>query len=65
MRHPTEKPVELLEQLIDATTRDGDLILDPFAGCGSTLLAAKIKGRRYIGIEIKEDYYKTAEERLV
>lgn len=64
MRHPTEKPVALLEQLIEATTRADDLIFDPFAGSGSTLLAARNKGRRYLGIEINEDYYKVARDRL-
>lgn len=64
MQHPTEKPVELLEQLIEATTRADDLIFDPFAGSGSTLLAARNKGRRYLGLEINEDYYKVARDRL-
>lgn len=56
LTHPNEKPVELLEQLIEATTTPGALILDPFAGSGSTLAAAAKTGRKYIGIEIDEHY---------
>lgn len=64
MVHPTEKPVELLEDIITSVTRPGDIILDPFAGSGSALAAAKLAGRRYIGIEIDETYYQTARQRL-
>lgn len=64
MIHPTEKPVALLEQLIEATTRSADIILDLFAGSGSTLLAAQNTGRKYIGIEIDQGYYLKAKERL-
>lgn len=61
--HPNEKPVELLEQLIEATTVPGALILDPFAGSGSTLAAAAKTGRKYIGIEIDQHYSSIAAER--
>ena len=60
--HPTEKPVNLLEQIISANK--GDLILDCFAGGGSTLLACKNSKRRFIGIEIEPKYCKIAEQRL-
>ena len=60
---PNEKPVALLEQLIEATTIPGALILDPFAGSGSTLAAAAKTGRQYIGIEIDEQYSKLAAAR--
>lgn len=62
--HPNEKPVALMEQLIKATTAPGALILDPFAGSGPTLVAAAKTGRRYIGIEIDEQYSKLATARV-
>ena len=64
MVHPTEKPVGLLANLISSVTKPGDLILDPFAGSGSTLVAAKKTGRRFIGIELDDDYFVTAQRRI-
>jgi DNA modification methylase len=62
--HPTQKPVEALLPLIEAFTRPGDLVLDPFAGSGSTLVAARTLGRRYLGIELDADYHATACRRM-
>ena len=62
--HPTQKPVGALLPLIFALTRPNDIVLDPFCGSGSTLVASKLLGRRYIGIELVEQYTKTAESRL-
>jgi adenine-specific DNA-methyltransferase len=62
--HPTQKPVRSLKPVIEAFTKPGEVVLDPFCGSGSTLLAAKILGRRYIGIELDAEYAKTAQERL-
>jgi len=62
--HPTEKPVDLLKYLINKFSNKGDVILDPFMGSGSTLVAAKEISRNYIGIEINSEYIKMAEERL-
>ena len=64
MVHPTEKPVELMKDIITSITREGDIILDAFAGSGSALVAAKQTGRRYIGIELDDGYYQTAQQRL-
>lgn len=63
-RHPTEKPVEVLRQIIESSSVLGELVLDPFAGSGSTLVAATIEGRRSIGIELEERYCQVAAERL-
>lgn len=54
--HPTEKPEDLLRFLIEKSSSPGDLVLDPFAGSGTTCRAAKDLGRRYLGIEI-DPYY--------
>ena len=64
MVHPTEKPVGLLTSLITSVTKPGDLILDPFAGSGSTLVAAKKTGRRFIGVELDDQYYQIAKRRV-
>lgn len=64
-RHPTEKPVPLLRDLIESSSVSGEVVLDPFAGVGSTLVAATLEGRRSIGIEIDERYCNIACERLV
>jgi DNA modification methylase len=62
--HPTQKPVLALVRLIRAFSQPGDIVLDPFCGSGSVPLAAKISGRRYIGIELRQDYYDVAQRRL-
>lgn len=58
--HPTQKPVKLLERLIRIFTDEGDVVIDPVAGSGSTLLAAMNCGRRGYGFEIKKDFYREA-----
>jgi DNA modification methylase len=62
--HPTEKAVSILEPLIKTFSRPDDLVLDPFAGSGSTLVAAALSGRRYLGIELESRYCQLAEKRL-
>lgn len=62
--HPCPKPLSLLKDLIEKTTKKGQIILDPLAGSGTSLLAAKIKERHYIGIEIDPEYVKTTQRRL-
>ena len=63
-KHPSQKPIEFMTKLINIISLEGDIILDPFAGSGTTLVAAKQLGRKYIGIEINSDYCKIAEDRL-
>ncbi|NCO03199.1 MAG: site-specific DNA-methyltransferase [Alphaproteobacteria bacterium] len=62
--HPTQKPEALLHRVILASTKPGDLVLDPFFGTGTTGAVAKKLGRDYIGIEREDEYIKVAEKRL-
>jgi len=62
--HPTQKPEALLHRIILATTRSGDVILDPFFGSGTTGAVAKRLGRRWIGLERDETYARAAEARI-
>jgi DNA modification methylase len=62
--HPTEKPVDALKPLIAAFCPANRLVLDPFCGSGSTLVAAKELGRRYVGIELEGAHCRTASRRL-
>ena len=62
--HPTAKPLHMFADLIKKFTNPGDVVLDPFAGSGTTLRAAKDLGRRAIGIEINEAYCELAARRL-
>lgn len=55
-KHPTQKPIELLEKIILASTNEGDLILDPFNGSGTTGIVASRLNRKYIGIEKEKEY---------
>ena len=60
--HPTQKPVPLLESLIEIFTDKDDVVIDPCAGSGSTLLAAMNMNRRAYGFEIKKDFYRKAND---
>lgn len=62
--HEAQKPVALLAFLITLTTREGQVVLDPFIGSGSTAVACQNLGRRFIGFEINPDYVKVANDRL-
>ena len=62
--HPNEKPLDLVRRFIGLTTKDNDLVLDPFMGSGTTLVAAKLEQRRAIGIELEERYCEIAAKRL-
>ncbi|CAG0921840.1 unnamed protein product [Notodromas monacha] len=60
--HPTQKPVKLLKKLIEIFTDEGDIVIDPCAGSGSTLVAALEMKRKAYGFEIKKDFHKQASE---
>ncbi len=62
--HPTQKPLELIKNIILHSTKENDLVLDPFLGSGTTCIAAKQLKRNYIGIELDENYYRIAKKRL-
>lgn len=63
-KHPTQKPLDLLERIILASTNEGDLILDPFMGSGTTGVAALKLGRKFVGIEKEKEFIELAEKRL-
>lgn len=62
--HPTQKPVSLMAYILMNRTEEGDVVLDPFAGSGSTLIAAKLLNRNFIGIEIDEEFYNIYKKRI-
>ena len=62
--HPAPFPVELPKRCIEMYSFTGDVVLDPFNGSGTTCVAAKMHGRRYLGVDLSEDYCTIAEERL-
>jgi len=63
--HPTQKPLSVLTPLVETFSAEGDTVLDPFAGSGSTLMAAKSLGRSYIGFELDACYHAIARRRLL
>ena len=63
-KHPAQKPLAMMSQIVRVSSRPGDLVVDPFMGSGTTLRAAKDLGRRAIGIEIDERYCEIAAKRL-
>jgi len=63
-KHPTQKPLKILKHFITLLSNSGESVLDPFAGSGSTLVAAKQLNRRYIGIEIDHEYSEITRLRL-
>ena len=62
--HPTQKPVDLLEIFIKTSSKENDVVLDMFAGSGTTGVACKNLNRNFIGIELDEEYFKIAKERI-
>ena len=63
--HPTQKPLQVIERLIEIFTDPGDVVIDPVAGSGVTLLAAELLGRKAYGFEIKKEYCQAFQEQLV
>lgn len=63
-KHPTQKPLDLLERIILASTNEGDLILDPFMGSATTGVAALKHNRKFVGIEKEKEFVELAEKRL-
>jgi site-specific DNA-methyltransferase (adenine-specific) len=62
--HPTQKPLKLMQALIELTTKEGQVVCDPFCGSGTTLVAALATGRKYCGIESNKKYWRAAQKRL-
>lgn len=62
--HPTQKPVALMNEILKRHTNKGDIVLDPFMGSGTTGVACMNTGRKFIGIELDEEYFKIAENRI-
>ena len=64
-RHPTQKPLALLKRIVLSSTKEGDTILDPFNGSGTTALAGQLAGnRKYIGMDIEPEYLELTLKRL-
>jgi site-specific DNA-methyltransferase (adenine-specific) len=63
--HPTQKPLDLMKLLIELTTKEGQIVLDPFAGSSTTLIAAMELNRHYIGFEQNKEYYDISVERIL
>ena len=62
--HPTQKPLAVLERIVASSSREGDLVLDPFCGSSSSLVAAQILGRRFVGIEAEKKWVACARARV-
>ncbi len=63
-KHPTQKPLELLRRIILASTKEGDLIIDPFCGSSTTGVAAVLLNRKYVGIDLEKEYLELSKKRL-
>lgn len=64
VKHPTQKPLKLMKRIVTIFSNEGDIVLDPFVGSGSTLEAAKDLNRGYIGFEKDSEYFQIASDRL-
>ena len=64
-KHPTQKPLDLLRRVVLASTKKGDIVLDPFTGSSTTGIAAITNGRKFIGIDLEKDYLELSKERFL
>lgn len=64
-KHPTQKPLNLICHFVDLLSNEGDVVLDPFMGSGSTGVGCELLKRKFYGIEISDDYYQIASKRLI
>lgn len=62
--HPTIKPLKIIKNIVGNSSKEGDIVLDPFIGSGTTAVACKELGRHYIGFEINPKWVKIAKDRL-
>ena len=62
--YPTQKPIELLERIINASSNEGDMVLDPFCGCATTCVAAEKLNRKWVGIDVSKEAYELVKSRL-
>ena len=62
--HPTQKPLDLINRLVEMASKPGDVILDPFIGAGTTAVAAILLKRKIIGIDTKKEYIKITNDRI-
>ena len=63
-KHPTQKPLDLLNRIVLASTNKGDVILDPFAGSSTTGIAAAINDRKFVGIDLEKKYLELSKKRF-
>ncbi|MDD2840479.1 MAG: site-specific DNA-methyltransferase [Rickettsiales bacterium] len=63
-KHPTQKSLDLLRRIVVASTNEGDLVLDPFAGSCTTGVACKMYGRRFVGIDVEKEYLEVGKRRV-
>jgi len=63
-KHPTQKPLSLLRRIIQAASEEGDLVLDPFNGSGTTAVACIETNRNYIGIELEQEFIELTNKRI-
>jgi site-specific DNA-methyltransferase (adenine-specific) len=64
-KHPTQKPLSVLSRIIQASTRPGDWILDPFCGSGTAGIAASLLGRNFLGLEIEDEFLAMSRARRI